>query len=217
MSETYGGKDQYLARQIVRKLDAPFGDCVLEAIIQSCTSRPKCTDTPDEIRKLCGLEATKGVGVTLEQLTTIENKYRMRNRKGSHAIGFVVFDMRQNLIRLPSREHRKKNANGTWNTNYRFFIYLILNDRHAKMWQSDKVASSNMTRGLSFFRAYLAMHSSVDDPYTIFRKCQHLQPDILQICKYLQERYAGPPPLDVLELVPAGRENCGVRKAVLEW
>ena len=33
VSETYGGKDQYLARQIVRKLDAPFGDCVLEAII----------------------------------------------------------------------------------------------------------------------------------------------------------------------------------------
>jgi hypothetical protein len=178
----FGDKTSWLTNSMLVTHQGVSGDCVFEALIHQFQRRPKIHDTVQAIRDMCGLQGR----VSLSQLSLIEERYVIRTprgREGGHRVGFVVFDARFNLRRLPPPS--------PYEINYRKFCYVAFFNGHIYSFKNQRTAAMLKTRGLSYYQSLLELArypnhypedgSLQDEAYQLFRSMQSRQPDTLSL------------------------------------
>lgn len=211
--EKYGDKGTWTNKWL-KMTDGNPGDCVFEAVVDHVTQRQPGKSVYKLLEHKQAVEVTvanlrkciavpRG-GVSLSQLELLEalEFVGSRNRAVHHRIGFVVFDCRFNLIRLPP-PHAKE----SWN----YFIYVCMRNSHFYSFIDLHVGNALKAASLSYYQAVLrvaASHTrrSEDKEETeeerkkvgalkpaedIFREVQSLGlvPDTDAIDAYLQLKY----------------------------
>ncbi len=211
-----------LLERLLTQNDAPPGDCVFQAMVdQFAKQTPPISDTIQQIREKCG--HLHG-GVSMDDLTKIEEAYSWKGNQADseeHQLGFVLFDCRLNLRRLPPYTPPDNNNNT-------LLCKIVVSDGHAYGFQRGAEASNLMLRGISYFEAVIRAASEEEegtggepprkksktehDPtyilgYNLFRATQHLQPDTGAITERLNKMFGR----DVNETVALSRVKAGQR------
>jgi len=183
--EEIGDKSSYLCDHLnINK--TPPGDCVFKALVDHlATRRPPIRTTVQDLRNRIG-KLKGGLGLDeLYKLEALEFKGTSSNAK-PHQFGFVVFDSRFNLIRLPPYFTGDTN-------NYQYYVSICIFNKHAYSFQSLKFANSVRQKALSYFSAVLQVHHGSEEPFTaegyeLFLEVQRLglHPDTEAIDTYLE-------------------------------
>lgn len=200
------GKRGALHQNVFHDVDASYGDCVLQAIIDTVPTfqvgsgsgvkvglpdraiglQPSL-NTVEGLRRHCGLQARRGQPLRYEDLVQLMHRLQWRqSRNGKlYSVGIRLWDLSCNLRFSPSPEHCDKFQPKPNGTHFPFFVDIIMDNDHAQLWQTPKAAENNIKRAFSFFEAYLtATGYAVPEEETdkrrflhrLFYDAQHLQP-----------------------------------------
>ncbi len=96
-------------------------------------------------------------GLSLDDLKLLEKlKFKGKGPKAKqHQIGFVVFDCRLRLIRLPSYPTESMK-------NWKYYLYVVYFSNHFFTFQNPKVGPKIMVQALSYYRAALQYVNRVE-------------------------------------------------------